>query len=266
VTLTGLLRDVVSSFDGAETAHLYVWVARDNEEAWLDLGFARLHRRGTWELASSPLKPPVAAGLGLDRATRADERALVELDRLIDEAHGAAVSWRRFSRDRQWERERREMVSDPDVDVWVVRHNGEAVATLSALYGERVVEIAGVAVSPSWRSQGLANALIAHASDVAHQRGALEASVTWRVTNRSAEALWRRWCTNVSEVRLTATSETRDLDQCFDGRDEGRVLGHDGRGKTRSDGAIGSNEKLLEVPTNVTVDTVGVGHSGRVSS
>lgn len=188
----------------------YVWSVDDaaSNEAWMEMGFARMHRRGTMALHGARRRPP-PPGYELRRGRPDDLDVALALDGALDEAQSRGPSFL-LNAHRSTSREAmRESLSDPDVHHFVVEHHGRGVAqcltfALPTRRGsfDRTVHLSAVSVAPGHRDHGVGTALVDFALAAAVDRGFEYAETNWRVTNHRAQRHWLRYGFTPTYTRL----------------------------------------------------------------
>ncbi len=184
----------------------YVWVARDEIEPWLTLGFALAHQRGVLSLATHEASSMIE-GYTIRRGALGDLDTAVHLDHILDDAQRASPSFLSPTGDArtQW----RESLEDPDAHHFIVERDGVAVAQclyfgLDQRVGsfERTAHLSAVSVQREHRRLGVARAMVDHALAHAANEGFTHVETNWRVTNRRAARYWESYGFCATYTRL----------------------------------------------------------------
>jgi GNAT superfamily N-acetyltransferase len=194
----------------------YVWVLDDPAatEAWFELGFARMHRRGVLALDERRTRatPP---GYEIRLGTLSDIDVAVELEGEIDRIQAAGPS---FAIGLSTASERDDLIEtleDPDVLYYLVMFGDEAVGQcitfpLPPRRGSfaSTLHLSAVAVRESHRGRGVASAMVDTALNAALDTGFTHVETNWRVTNRRAATYWINYGFTPTYVRLHRTIGT----------------------------------------------------------
>ena len=176
----------------------FIWTVDDvaSNEPWMELGFARMHRRGVMQLVG-PRHHALPLGYEVRRGTSDDLDAALALDATLDEAQAQGPSFL-LSAHRSTSREEMiETLSDPDVHHYVVVHHGRCVAqcitfALPPRRGsfDRTLHLSAVSVASGHRGRGIATTMVDTALNDALDAGFEYVETNWRVTNRVAQRHW----------------------------------------------------------------------------
>ncbi len=195
----------------------YAWVLDDASSTgpWYELGFARMHLRGVLALDQRHAHR-LPDGYTLRRGSMDDLDVAVELTTLIDRAQVAGPS---FSLDLSTESQRDELaetLSDPEVNYFLVEHDGEAVGQcitfpLPPRRGsfDDTLHLSAVVVREQHQGRGVATAMVDAALIDARSKGFEFVETNWRVTNRRAQRYWLTYGFHPTYVRLHRTIGAR---------------------------------------------------------
>ena len=187
----------------------YVWTLDDDStvEPWLEMGFARMHRRGVVALPR-PRVHPLPDGYSIRRGTASDLELAVELDAAFDDAQRLGPSFA-FAAPGSSRDELAETLADPETHHYLVERGGVGVAqcitfALPARRGsfDASLHLSAVTVRAEHRGRGVATAMVDAALSDALGAGFTHAETNWRVTNRRAQRFWRTYGFGATYVRL----------------------------------------------------------------
>jgi ribosomal protein S18 acetylase RimI-like enzyme len=211
--LASLYATAGQSWIDAGAMEHYVWVLDDSEltDAWFELGFARMHRRGVLAL-DRRRAAQLPAGYSIRPGTLADIDIAVSLIEEIDRAQVAGPS---FSINLSTASERQDLVEtleDPEVRYYLVESGGAPVGQcitypLPERRGsfESTLHLSAVSVRPAHRGHGVAEALVDTALNDGFDDGFSHVETNWRVTNHRAARYWTNYGFAVTYVRLHRT-------------------------------------------------------------
>jgi ribosomal protein S18 acetylase RimI-like enzyme len=191
----------------------YAWVFDDPTDTtpWYELGFARMHVRGVFELAARE-RSELPEGYMLRRGGPNDLELALELDRVLDEAQQRGPSFALFVEHASRPDEMFEMLEDPDVRYYVVEHDGVGIAQcltfgLETRRGsfDDALHLSALSVRPGHEHHGVARGLVDHALADGTDDGYRYVETNWRVTNHRAAAFWLRYGFRPTYVRLHRT-------------------------------------------------------------
>ena len=191
----------------------YVWSVDDvvENEPWMELGFARMHRRGVMRLEGAR-RHALSVGYEIRHGSPDDLDLALGLDASLDEAQSRGPSFllsahRSTTRDEMFE-----SLSDPDVHHYVVDYHGRGVAqcltfALPPRRGsfDRTIHLSAVSVAAGHRGHGVGTALVDTALNDALDAGFEYVETNWRVTNRGAQRHWLRYGFTPTYARLHRT-------------------------------------------------------------
>ena len=172
----------------------YVWTVDDvvSNDPWMELGFARMHRRGVMQLVGER-HHSLSVGYEIRRGSPADLDLALSLDASLDEAQSHGPSFLLSAHRSTTRDEMIESLSDPDVRHYVVDHHGRGVAqcmtfALPTRRGsfDRTIHLSAVSVAAGHRGRGIGTALVDAALNDALAAGFEYVETNWRVTNRGA--------------------------------------------------------------------------------
>ena len=194
----------------------YVWTLDDDStaEPWLEMGFARMHRRGVVALPR-PRVHPLPDGYSIRRGAARDLASAVELDAALDDAQQLGPSFA-FGAPASSRDDLAETLADPEAHHYLIERGGAAVAQcitfpLPARRGsfDASIDLSAVTVRAEHRGRGVATAMIDAALADALAAGFTHAETNWRVTNRRAQRFWRTYGFAPTYVRLHRTIAAR---------------------------------------------------------
>jgi GNAT superfamily N-acetyltransferase len=190
----------------------YVWTLDDPRAtgAWLELGFAKMHRRGVMRLREGVhvLDDRYRLRHGtiddLDLAIYLDD----ELEHAQTEGPSFSIGLSKASQRDEWI----ETLSDPDTQHFVVDFNGSGVGQCVTFplpeqrsSFDATIHLSAVVVLAPHRERGVARAMVDTALNDARGRGFRYAATNWRVTNRRAAHFWTNYGFEPTYVRLHRT-------------------------------------------------------------
>lgn len=197
--------------DGASEHYAWVFDAPEDTNAWHDLGFSRMHRRGVLPLADRS-SHPLPSGYELRRGGPADLALALELEGVIDEAQRRGPSFSMVNGDASRRSELLETLEDEEVHYYIVEYEDAPVAQcvtfpLDARRGsfDATLHVSSLVVRPEHEHRGVARALVEHALSNAANANFRYAEANWRVTNRRADRFWVRFGFLPTYVRLHRT-------------------------------------------------------------
>ncbi len=185
----------------------YVWVPPADEEPWRELGFARMHQRGTMRLVRRDPRP-LPTGLIARSPTLDDLDDVVSLSAELWEWQSRAPSFGRVVMDHlrdDWA----ETLEDETARFLVIEEEGHLIAQCGYYPSDpqvgsfaNAVDLVAVTVTESRRGQGLGAAMVDHLFQFAIEDGVEYAETNWRVTNLAASRMWRSYGFTPTYLRL----------------------------------------------------------------
>ena len=193
--------------DGAREHFVWLHDEEHRRDAWLELGFHFMHRRGMMVLTDRPVRP-LPPGYTLRRGSRADLATAVRLSQHLSDAQSRGPSFS-FALPPDDHDDLGDLLDEIDTRLWLVEHQGDAVAQCITFplpsrrdTPDHVLHLSAVVVDEDHRGHGIATAMVDAALADGYARDFALIETNWRVPHRLAATFWPRYGFTPTALRL----------------------------------------------------------------